>query len=150
MRWRDLDGSWWTIPANVAKNGLPHRVPLSKAALDVLNDLHEGRATNVPDHYVFAGIRGTRQRRGALAGLDVENVRPHDFRRTAASRMASAGVPRLVIAKVLNHVDTGITAVYDRHGYDAEKRPGLDTWARTLTAIPNGKRGKVLSMRWRA
>ena len=47
--------------------------------------------------------------------------------RTAASRMASAGVARLVIAKVLNHVDKGVTAIYDRHTYDAEKRAALET-----------------------
>jgi hypothetical protein len=29
MRWRDIDGEWWTIPAEFAKNGLSHRVPLS-------------------------------------------------------------------------------------------------------------------------
>ena len=66
-------------------------------------------------------------------------MRPHDFRRTAASMMASAGIQRLVIAKVLNHVDRGVTAIYDRHGYDAEKRVALETWERTLTAILDKK-----------
>ena len=36
--------------------------------------------------------------------------------------MVGAGVPRLVVSKILNHVETGVTAVYDRHGYDLEKR----------------------------
>jgi hypothetical protein len=43
--------------------------------------------------------------------------------------------PRLVIAKVLNHVDRGVTAIYDRHSYDKEKGIPLETWDRTLTAI---------------
>jgi hypothetical protein len=34
---------------------------------------------------------------------------------------------RLVIAKVLNHVDRGVTAIYDRHSYDEEKRVALET-----------------------
>jgi len=34
-------------------------------------------------------------------------------------------VPRLVVAKILNHVERGITAVYDRHSYDNEKRRAL-------------------------
>jgi len=50
------------------------------------------------------------------------DFRGHDLRRTAASIMASAGVSRLVVAKVVNHVETGVTAVYDRHSDDAEKR----------------------------
>ena len=67
--------------------------------------------------------------------LGLDDFRGHDLRRTAASRMASAGVPRLVIAKVLNHVEHGVTAVYDRHTYDAEKRAALDKWARDLITI---------------
>ena len=46
--------------------------------------------------------------------------------------MASAGVPRLVIGKVLNHAEPGATAVYDRHTYDSDKRAALETWARHL------------------
>ena len=41
---------------------------------------------------------------------------------SAASMMTGAGVSRLVVARILNHVETGVTAVYDRHSYDAEKR----------------------------
>ena len=59
----------------------------------------------------------------------------HDLRRTAASRMASAGVPRLVIGRILNHVDRGVTAVYDRHSYDAEKHEALDIWCQQLKTI---------------
>jgi integrase len=29
MRGQDVNGTWWTIPAEVAKNGRSHRVPLS-------------------------------------------------------------------------------------------------------------------------
>ena len=57
------------------------------------------------------------------------------LRRTAATYMASAGVPRLVIGKILNHVEPGVTRVYDRHSYDAEKRQALDLWATRLTSI---------------
>lgn len=132
MRWSDLDlaGKWWNIPAAHSKNKLPHRVPLTTLAIDVLDSL---KATDGADsEFLFQGIRGTRQRRGALEGLALDDVRPHDFRRTAASLMAGAGVPRLVIAKVLNHVEAGVTAVYDRHGYDSEKRGALEIWDRIL------------------
>ena len=35
MCWKnvDLDRRWWTVPASDAKNGLPHRVPLSDLAI---------------------------------------------------------------------------------------------------------------------
>ena len=49
--------------------------------------------------------------------------------------MASLGIARLTISKVLDHVETGVTAVYDRHGYDAEKRHALEAWASHLEGI---------------
>jgi hypothetical protein len=39
--------------------------------------------------------------------------------------MASGGVPRLTIRKLLNHVETGVTAICDRHSYDPEKKAAL-------------------------
>ncbi len=80
-------------------------------------------------------------------GLMLDDVRPHDFRRTAASMMASAGVPRLTIAKVLNHIsaDAGVTAIYDRHSYDAEKAGALTWWdARVAAIIERKPAGTVL------
>ncbi|MGD0076670.1 MAG: tyrosine-type recombinase/integrase [Candidatus Binataceae bacterium] len=59
----------------------------------------------------------------------------HDLRRTAASHMTGIGIPRLVVSKILNHVESGITAVYDRHSYDAEKCAALLKWARHLTRM---------------
>ena len=61
----------------------------------------------------------------------IQDFNGHDLRRTAASM----GVPRLVIQKILNHVETGVTSVYDRHSYDAEKKEALDKWAKRLTRL---------------
>ena len=138
MRWSDidLDSGWWTVPASDAKNGLPHRVPLNGLAVDMLTDLRDRTASDASvSIYVLAGARNPKRRAAASNRLGLDDFRGHDLRRTAASRMASAGVPRLVIGKVLNHVDRGVTAVYDRHSYDAEKRAALCTWASDLMAI---------------
>jgi integrase len=144
MRWQDVDlvDAWWTIPAERAKNGLPHRVPLSAMAATII--AARLATANAKAVYVFAGIRGKNHRHGLLEGAGLVNVRPHDFRRTAASMMASGGIPRLTIAKILNHVDSSITAVYDRHSYDPEKRAALDWWAGKLASIIGGTEGKVL------
>jgi hypothetical protein len=59
--------------------------------------------------------------------------------------MVGAGVPRLVVSKILNHVESGVTAVYDRHSYDPEKRAALDVWGKRIEAMVSGKRrSKVL------
>jgi hypothetical protein len=50
--------------------------------------------------------------------------RRHDLRRTrepdGRGRRAE-----LVVSKILNHVETGVTAIYDPHSYDLEKRAAL-------------------------
>ena len=93
----------------------------------------ERRQTTRPE-FVFVG-RGTSLRDrakkapAAIAKALGVDFRGHDLRRTAATRMAAAGIPRDHIAKVLNHVEGGAraTRVYDRHTYDAEKRMALDS-----------------------
>jgi integrase len=133
MRWEDLDldGRVWTVPEGVVKNKLSHRVPLSDLAMEIVRELQVVRG----EPYVLAGARGKRQQGEAAKTIPVNNFRGHDLRRTAASLMASAGVPRLHIGKVLNHAEQGVTAVYDRHGYDEEKRVALETWERKLLSI---------------
>jgi hypothetical protein len=54
--------------------------------------------------------------------------------------MAAAGISRLTIAKVLNHKEREITAVYDRYGYGPEIRHALDTWGARIAEIISGKR----------
>ena len=154
MRWQEVDlpGGWWTIPATVSKNKLAHRVPLTASAVVLLSTLRP--ADPSADTYVLVGGRGIKQRTAAAKTFGVADFRGHDLRRTAASRMASGGVPRLTISKILNHVESGVTAVYDRHSYDAEKQTALTWWDATLAAIvakkdasPGASRNSVVSIR---
>ncbi len=148
MKWDELDltARWWTIPAERAKNGLAHRVPLAPQALKILTALKAGKHDPV---YVFRGGRVGRP----IANLQKPlrrvkknsriDFRFHDLRRTAASLMTGIGISRLVVSKILNHVERGITAVYDRHSYDAEKRAALLKWERRAQHIVSAK-GKVI------
>ena len=156
MRWEDLDlaGGWWTIPAESAKNGLSHRVPLSatvRTILEARKAQAETKARKVkregddPHLWVFPsrGVGGpvNEIKKSAAEARDLSGCdwTPHDLRRTAASHMASMGIQRLVISKILNHVERGVTAVYERHSYDHEKRQALEAWDRRLRGILNGK-----------
>jgi len=154
MRWADIDleTRWWTIPAEIAKNGLAHRVPLSPAAYDLLQQL-EATASS---QWVFPSPRRAQQPfqnvqkpAGQLVAMSGVVFVPHDLRRTAASHMTSMGIPRLVVAKILNHIEPGVTRVYDRHSYDAEKRQALDAWGRKVLALVTGETGKVIPLRLR-
>lgn len=148
MKWADVDleAGWWSIPAAVAKNGRPHRVPLTATAIEIL----EERLKNAGEEPTFVfenrpGSGSVTHRGKKAASILCKSLtfhfRAHDLRRTAATRMAEAGVSRDHIAKVLNHVEAGpaATRVYDRYDYDAEKREALERWARRLQAILEGK-----------
>lgn len=158
MRWADLDlpadwetntkaRGWWTIPIPMSKNKNPHRVPIGPAVLAVLREARACGPDPGRNPYVFAGIKGgSVADRAVRAGVVLSKrlgfeFHRHDLRRTAASGMAEAGIPRETIAKVLNHVDRGarMTAVYDRYRYDAEKQTALDTWTRRLAGILKAK-----------
>lgn len=143
MAWVDIDfeAAIWTIPAEIAKNGLAHRVPLSPQTLEVLVPIAKARNGSPwvfpsplgPEKHI-ENIQKAIQRIRKREGCGVAFV-GHDLRRTAATHMASLGVPRLVISKILNHVEAGVTGVYDRHSYDQEKRTALEAWGRHLGEI---------------
>jgi integrase len=151
MRWDDVDlvTGWWTIPAQITKNGLAHRVPLSHAAYDLLRQCQ----ATASSPWVFPSprlpqrpVKNVHTPAGRLAVQSSVTFVPHDLRRTAASHMTSMGIPRLVVAKILNHVEPGVTKVYDRHSYDAEKRQALEAWGRKVMALVTGETAKVISL----
>jgi integrase len=156
MRWQDIDAKshFWTIPADFVKNAHGHRVYLNAMARRLLAGVptSEGAVWVFPKStmgdYKHVGRRlaqptranivvGTRKERAAR---DRADIRGHDLRRTAASLMASGGVPRFVISRILNHSEEkDITSVYDRYSYDAEKRTAMEFWDRQLTAVLKGR-----------
>jgi hypothetical protein len=59
-------------------------------------------------------------------------------------------IPRFTVGRVLNHLEPGVTGVYDRYAYDDEKRDALTRWARLVVeGIVGGERraGKVVAFR---
>ena len=143
MRWSQVDqaSGWWTIPAERAKNGMAHRVPLSAQSAQILELArrhHLGGDAVFPSRrdggpmVATAVARGVARNREAVG---IEHFTPHDLRRTAASQMTSLGIGRLVVSKVLNHAERGVTAVYDRHSYDGEKVEAMERWGVKLTEL---------------
>lgn len=142
MRWSevDLEAKVWVIPAERSKNGKPHVVPLSTFAREVLDEVPRFLDCD----YVFTTTRRSpvsgfsKMLRRLSEGSQTSDWRLHDLRRTAASGMARAGVAPHVVEKVLNHISgtiSGVAAVYNRYGYDAEKREALEAWGQVLGGI---------------
>jgi len=150
----------WIIPPERAKNGKTHRVPLSPLAVSLIE---KAQALAGDSQWLFPSPRADgpvkpqavnqalyracmppdkRPKAARLAdkpAVGLAGIVPHDLRRTAASLMAALGINRLVVAKILNHVENSVTAIYDRHSYDAEKRRALEAWAAHLEEILSGK-----------
>jgi integrase len=153
--WRDFDfqKGWWTIPAEKTKNGLSHRIPLSSLALEIIKDAKEysgdskwvfpspHKDKHITEPAIDHAVRNNHDNFG------IDHFTPHDLRRTAASLMTGAGISRLTVGKILNHAESGVTATYDRHSYDLEKRQALETWERNLKSIITGKKAKVIGLK---
>ena len=152
MRWDQINGDMWTISAERAKNGLAHRVPLSPQAITLLDavkgisDESEYAFPSPKTGHIAPSAVGRALHRH-LNKLDEpiskgtpEWFTPHDLRRTAATKMTEAGINRLTVSKILNHAESGVTAVYDRHSYDKEKQQALEAWGRRLDAILTEKK----------
>jgi len=138
----DLNKNWWTIPKEKAKNNLPHRVPLSPLALKILKETKKlspdapfifpspnKEGSHITEPAIDRAIRNNREL------FDIKHFVPHDLRRTVASQITAMGIPRLTVSKILNHVESGVTAVYDRHSYDKEKQEALNKWSKRLEKI---------------
>ena len=144
--WSEIDirKNCWEIPSAKTKNGKLNRVPLSKLALELLREAKQNSDDSrwlfpspfhkLEDKAIAKGsLPHAVQKSLPIFGID--HFTPHDLRRTAATQMAASGISRLVISKILNHVESGITAIYDRHSYDKEKQKALDKWGKTLEKI---------------
>lgn len=149
----EIDGHWWTIPGERAKNGKTHRVYLTATALELIGDT-QGKG------YIFPTPSAKKEqaiapqalivalaRNRAANLLDVDHFTPHDLRRTAATFMAQAREMDEVIDAVLNHSKQGVIKVYNQYRYDLEKQSALETWERKLYSITTGKTtGKVIPL----
>ena len=113
LKWSDIDMTRKELKITDTKNGKAHYLPLSVAAIDVLNQVQRIE----DNHYVIVGknpgchlvnIAKPWERIRKVAGL--EDVRLHDLRRTVGSWLAQSGNSLPLIGKVLNHSNQSTTA----------------------------------------
>ena len=122
MRWQDIDpkSHFWTIPGEFVKNAHGHRVFLNETARKILAGVPKPKKPkkavwvfpkSLMGDFKHVGRRLAQSTRANIVAepkangeaRDRADVRGHDLRRTAASLMASGGVPRFVISRILNH-----------------------------------------------
>jgi integrase len=153
MRWADLDGDVWHIPAEPGAKSTGGDLRLPEMALSIIRS--QPRFVGCP--YVLS-----RGGRGPLSGFSTEKASidkssgvtdwvVHDLRRCARSLMSRAGVSREHSERVLGHTISGVEGTYDRHPYFAEKADALRRLADLIEQIINGAPGgNVVPMRSQA
>jgi integrase len=155
MRWEELKGTTWTIPAERYKTKIDFELPLSGAAMDIIAKVPRlGLADLVFTTVGETGIGGRSKFKAQFDGRMLAELRRaaaergddpvvlerwtiHDLRRTARSLMTQAGVPPDHAERALGHVIGGVRGVYDRHGYRDEKRHAFEALAQQIERIVN-------------
>ncbi len=124
----------WSIPADRTKTGRPHRVPLSEAAVSVLDEAHSHTGGQ---GLIFPSIRGKVQSSDGLAKLLKENnidCVPHGFRTSFRNWCAETGIPREVAERALAHVIRNrAEAAYSRTDLLQRRRQLMEQWADYIT-----------------
>lgn len=143
MRWSELAGNVWTLPAARSKSGRANVLTLPPAVMVVITSMP--RPADGGDGFIFSTTDGrrpssdfTRRKRVLDEASRTSNFHLHDLRRSARSLMAKLGVDREVARRVIGHSVDHLDAIYDRHDYVAEKADALVRLADYLTSLKNG------------
>ncbi len=131
----DVDGALWTIPGTRMKASVAHRVPLSDAALAVLD---EAQAITDPSGLVFPIVTGRPMSDATLSKLLRENgvaAVPHGFRSSFRDWAAErTPFPREVMEAALAHrITDAVEAAYFRSDLLDKRRKLMERWADYVT-----------------
>jgi integrase len=129
-RWSEIKGDAWTIPGSRMKAGKPHRVPLSSAAVAVIEQM---RAVTMSD-YVFPGQHGRPLDKSTLAAVLSRmgvNVTPHGFRssfRDWASETTEFS-PHVVEMALAHSIGSKVEAAYRRGDLFTKRTLLMQAWS---------------------
>jgi integrase len=147
LRTADLKDGWWCQPAEPAgrwkgtKNKRPHDVYITPAIAGIIPEVADR-------HFRERTVAAQMETACKAAGI-TDPIRPHDLRRTWATRCTGAGYTTEQMDRCLNHIRTGrntrVTRVYDRHVYRIENAAIWTKVASTIMAVIEGKSGDVVS-----
>jgi integrase len=148
----DLDAAEWKIPSERMKrskaekaNGVPHLVPLSKQAVEILREL---QPLTGHGRYVFPSLRTGERPMSDNAvlsalrrmGFPKDEMTGHGFRAMARTMLAERlHVPEAVIEAQLAHaVKDSLGRAYNRTEFLAQRRQMLQLWADHLDRLRIG------------
>lgn len=143
MRWDEIEGDLWRIPAGKMKRRREHLVPLSKPALEILAKLLARSRGSV---YVFPHDRRLDRPMSEnsvlylIGRIGYKSVMTGHGWRTVASTWANErGFTPDAIERQLAHApDDKVRAIYNAAEYLSERRAMLTAWSQWLLPAPAG------------
>jgi integrase len=135
MRWEEIGGDIWTVPAGRMKSKREHRVPLSPRAIEILDDRREEgglvfpgvRSGKVSSDMVFAAL---------LRRMKLGEITTHGFRASFKDWATDeTHVQREIIEAALAHlVGDETEQAYRRTDALAKRRHLMEAWAEFLSS----------------
>jgi integrase len=162
----DLEKRQIDLPEHRTKNGRPHIVPLSTAALGIINSLPR----SLGRHLIFGrgagGFGGWSKSKAELdariakararavhkpKGKPMPGWTLHDLRRSFVTHISEHGFAQPhVVEAIVNHISgakAGVAGVYNRASYLAENRQAFELWGAHITALVAGTESNVVALR---
>jgi integrase len=148
----DWDDAMWRIPAEKMKKvkiAIPHFVPLSRQALEMLRELQTVTGNN---KWVFPGQRANGRPMSDMAmnvalrtlGFSKEDICAHGFRSMASTILNEQGYNRDWIERQLAHTERdGVRAAYNYAEYLPERRKMMQDWADHLDGLKNTHKSAI-------
>ena len=147
---KERSGADWLIPAARVKGKRDFLLPLSEAAvalldsLPVIGDGLTGPVFTSGSHPLnaFSRFKIAFDKECGVTGWTI-----HDLRRTARSLMSRAGVDADHAERALGHAIGGIRGIYDRHAFYNEKKRAFEALAGQIDQILNPPPSNVIPLR---
>jgi integrase len=136
MRWSEIKGADWVLPATRNKTKVDLTRPLNAAAQAVLAKVPRIAGSDFvfsADGRRLGGMARRKREIDEASGVTAWTL--HDLRRTSRSLMSRAGVPSEHAERCLGHVIRGVEGVYDRHSYREEMRIAYQKLATLINQI---------------
>jgi integrase len=143
-RWEEFDlaAGLWAIPAERMKKRRPHIVPLSRQALEALEQLH--RMTGAYP-LLFPGRNDRTKPRSnmafnmALRRMGYEGRQTgHGFRHIASTTLREHGFPKDHVEAQLSHAEDGVSGVYNKAVYLEQRKVMMQWYADYLDGLEKG------------
>jgi len=142
------------IPAGKMKRRRQHKVPLSKQAIAILEEI---QPLSGKWQYIFSSIRSRKHPMSnntinaafRRMGFSKDEITAHGLRTTASSLLNERGYNPDAIEAQLSHADNNaVRAAYNRAKYWDERVTMMQDWANYLDELRNG--AKVIPLQKKA